>query len=287
MSASPKTVAQVKAKLLRPATTSHFYVTIGKPNGLSDQYLAENGIYFLDQEKINLLCCEASLPGSSIATHDITNDFHGVTERHAYRRLYDDRIDLTFYVDEDNYLPIRFFETWIKYVSGEEIATREESRGKDARYGALNGNYYYRMNYPDEYVLKQGLSITKFERSYTGKNLRYEFVNAFPIAIYSIPVSYDASSLLKCSVSFNYIRYVLMPDTGPPGGSSRDESLTPEQQALVNNLTFKPEAFNSNLDLGLNYENLTTTGGVDYSAVLASGNTIDVKTAYTSGLNFF
>jgi hypothetical protein len=29
-------------------------------------------------------------------THESNNDFHGATERFAYRRLYDDRIDLTF-----------------------------------------------------------------------------------------------------------------------------------------------------------------------------------------------
>ena len=282
---TPQKVAQIKSKLLRPATTSHFYVTIGKPFGLSDQYLRENGIYFFDQDKLNLLCCEASLPGSSIATHDITNDFHGVTEKHAYRRLYDDRIDLTFYVDEDNYLPIRFFETWIKYVAGEEIASREESKGKDARPGTLDPRYYYRMNYPVEYMLEQGLTVTKFERSYTGRNLRYEFVNSFPIAINSMPVSYDASSLLKCTVSFNYIRYVLRPDVGPPGGSSGDDNLTPEQQATANNLTFNPNAFTT--DLGSNYGDFTTTGGVDYSSAFASGNTLDTKTAFSSNTNLF
>jgi hypothetical protein len=282
---TPQKVAQIKSKLLRPATTSHFYVTIDKPFGLSDQYLRENGIYFFDRDKLNLLCCEASLPGSSIATHDITNDFHGVTEKHAYRRLYDDRIDLTFYVDEDNYLPIRFFETWIKYVAGEEIASRADSKGKDARPGTTDSKYYYRMNYPDEYMLKKGLSVTKFERSYTGRNLRYEFVNSFPISINSMPVSYDASSLLKCTVSFNYIRYVLIPDTNPPGGSSGDNNLTPEQQATANNLTFNPDYFNS--DLGLNYGDFTTTGGVNYSSAFASGNTIDTKTAFSSNTNLF
>lgn len=285
MSASPKNLAQIKANLLRPATTSHFYVTVGVPDGLDNQYLAENGISFLDQEKLNLLCSEASLPGSSIATHDITNDFHGVTEKHAYRRLYDDRIDFTFYVDEDNYLPIRFFEVWMKYVAGEEIAQREESKGKDARPGSVDPTYYYRMNYPNYYILKQGLSITKFERSYTGRNLRYEFVNAFPIAINSMPVSYDASSLLKCTVSFNYIRYVLIPDVNPPGGSSGDQNLTPEQQASTNNLAFNPNIFNENL--GLKYGDVTTTGGIDYSSAFASGNTIDTKTAFSSGLNLF
>ena len=58
------------------------------------------------------------LPGSSVATLEINNDRSGVTERHAHRKFFDDRIDFTFYVDVENYLPILFFESWIDYVSG-------------------------------------------------------------------------------------------------------------------------------------------------------------------------
>ena len=35
----------------------------------------------------------------------------------------------------------------------------------------------------------------------------YTFVNAFPRSISSIPVSYEASEILKCSVTFAYDRY--------------------------------------------------------------------------------
>ena len=48
---------------------------------------------------LNLACSEASLPGSSLATLEQTSDRTGVTERHVHRRMFDDRIDLTFYVD--------------------------------------------------------------------------------------------------------------------------------------------------------------------------------------------
>jgi hypothetical protein len=66
------------------------------------------------------------LPGSSLATHENNSDFTGVTEKFAYRRLYDDRIDFTFYVDAENYLPIRFFESWIKFIVGESQAKPEQ-----------------------------------------------------------------------------------------------------------------------------------------------------------------
>ena len=46
----------------------------------------------------------------SLATFEVNNDRTGVTERHVHRRMFDDRIDLTFYVDAGKYLPIKFFE---------------------------------------------------------------------------------------------------------------------------------------------------------------------------------
>ena len=38
--------------------------------------------------------------------------------------------------------------------------------------------------------------------------LDYTFVNAFPLSLTSIPVSYEGAQVLKCNVSFNFIRYV-------------------------------------------------------------------------------
>jgi hypothetical protein len=188
-----------------------------------------------------------------------------VTERHAYRRVYDDRIDLTFYVDAENYLPIRFFETWMKWISSESIAGTESIK---------NDNYYYRFKYRDSYVAKGGLEVTKFERStsaYDSKynykkkatSLTYKFVNAFPISISSMPVSYDSSTLLKCNVSMSYIRYYI---EGMSAGESSSVS-TPIQQAQFNS---------SNLTLpGLEGFGSLSTGGIPQSVVNSSGNTID------------
>jgi hypothetical protein len=122
-----RNIADIKSNLLHPALTSHFEVTIPIPLGLSDgKYLAANGLSGFKgnniQGRLQLMCSEATLPGSNLATFEINDNFHGVTERHAYRRVYDDRIDLTFYVDADNYIPIKYFETWMKYVVGESKA---------------------------------------------------------------------------------------------------------------------------------------------------------------------
>jgi len=221
-------VSKIKANLLHPALTSHFLVEIpfpnyGKSKGGFGQYLSDNGVKY-DGEKLRLLCSEATLPGSSIATHENNTDFTGVTEKFAYRRVYDDRIDLTFYVDAVNYLPIRFFESWIKYIVGESITPGT------GRLPSFYSNYFYRVKYPVYYIAPQGLRITKFERTskseksknHEGNALIYNFVNAFPLSITSMPVSYEASSLLKCTVSFSYIRYYV---------GSKDFPSTPESSS--------------------------------------------------------
>ena len=99
------TVSQLKTKLLRPALTSHFLCEFGIPGGFEgklgitlDDWLKQKqsaglaGIsYNSVNETLQLSCSEASLPGSSLLTNEINNDYTGVTERHAYRRSYDDR----------------------------------------------------------------------------------------------------------------------------------------------------------------------------------------------------
>ena len=266
-----RTVDQIKANLLRPALTSHFEVEIGVPrNGEFTKFLQYNEVNY-NQEQLNLLCSEATLPGSRLATLEINNDFTGVTERHAYRRVYDEGIDLTFYVDAKNYLPIRFFETWIKFIVDESIGKQTDDKNS----GSRDPHYFYRVRYIEDYVAS-GLKVIKFERDYKS-TLEYEFIRSFPTAVTSIPVSYDSSSLLKCTVTMTYIRYVLNQ------GSNKDEetpqqqgnfNLTPQQLADLNNQSFNP---NINLNsLG----NFTTTGGVNYNPSAATGNSISVKDAY-------
>ena len=182
-----RSVSKIKSELLRPATTSVFEVEVPVPN--SNAGLKTN-------DKLNLMCSEASLPGSSLATMEINNDFPGVTERYAHRKIFDDRLDLTFYVDAKEYAPIRFFETWMKSVVNEDISD------------AKSKSYHYELSYPDSYIADQGLKVRKFEKD-RKQLLEYEFFRAYPIQITSMPVSYEASSLLKCTVSMTYLRYLI------------------------------------------------------------------------------
>ena len=207
-----RTVSNIKANLLRPALTSHFEVELGIPDPLRS-WLGQS------QDKLNLMCSEAVLPGSALATIDITNDFQGVTERHAYRRQFDQSIDLTFYVDAEKYIPIKFFEKWIS------LAMNEQSDSEMA-----SEYYSYRAAYPTTYTAT-GLTVRKFERDHKSQ-IEYEFVKSFPLAITSMPVTYDTASLLKCSVQMTYIRYVLLNNkinSGYQGGG-----YNPFQQSQFN-----------------------------------------------------
>jgi hypothetical protein len=266
-----RNIADIKSNLLHPALTSHFEVTIPKPPGLTDNYLTANGLppYTGLQEQLNLMCSEATLPGSNLATFEINDNFHGVTERHAYRRVYDDRIDLTFYVNADNYMPIRYFETWMKYIVDESMNPQTERGNK----GSIHNEYFYRVRYPEGtngYTSSQGLTVTKFERDYK-QNLEYRFIRSFPISINSMPVSYDSSSLLKCTVSMSYIRYVLVQGSASESSAESNFNLTPQQLANINT-----QAFNPNTNLGIAP---LTTGGFPLPPAQASGN--NVNTAFS------
>ena len=139
-------ISEIKSKLLRPTLTSDYEVRIELP--LANAGVPKFGSTEL-QSKLYLQCCSASLPGSSLATYDINNDRHGVTERHAYRRVYDDRIDLTFYVDAEKYLAIRFFETWI---DGIMLQDTDNANPPTAGKGPIDPTYTYRSRYSNNYV---------------------------------------------------------------------------------------------------------------------------------------
>ena len=223
-----RSLAEIKAKLLNPATTSHFSVNIGQPSdGSFNRFVSETGA-FVDQDRLNLLCCEAKLPGSQLATTELTNDFSGVTERHAYRRIYDDRIDITFYTDAEQYLPVRYFEAWMNFITNERTTAGSTGSARDP-------NFFYRMKYPNSY--KGSLEISKFEKNMnerkSTKPITYAFVNCYPLAVASMPISYESSSLLKCTVSMTYSRYYI-----DSGGTGLGGFFNPLAQAALNGQAF-------------------------------------------------
>ena len=199
-------VSKIKANLLNVAQSSLYKLTLSIPQAVSQTL----NLSHIDYENISLMCCEANLPGSSLTTHEVNNDYHGVTEKMAYRRMYDESIALAFYVDRD-YKVIELLEGWMDYITGVDNTKTYE-----------DPYVSHRMAYPNTY--KNNIFLTKFEkdqftRDYSATRgasrrsarttLDYTFVNAFPLSLTAIPVSYEGSQALKVNVSFNFIRYVM------------------------------------------------------------------------------
>jgi len=187
--------------------TNHYQVSFGAlPTSVEAHIYNKFGVYNANNfmsRKGGLLCSDASLPGSNLATGDVKDNFMGVPQEFAHTRLYAD-IDFTFYVDRD-YTNLRVFEGWIDYISS--------GSGADE----LSDNYFRRMRYPETYKANT-MYITKFEKDY-GNRVDYLFVNAFPRLVNAIPVSYGGADILKVSVSFNYDRYIMNPEGSISKGS--------------------------------------------------------------------
>ena len=210
----PYKTSELKTRITNLAQTSVYQIKIQPPLGLT-ALLKEIGRdldYGRAGENIELLCDSAVLPGSSFATHEPTNDYAGVTERMAYRRMYDGTLDLSFMVDR-SYNVIEMLDGWLDFISGVGIT------GSRQTYKSRHVNY--RMTYPEQY--RTEIYLAKFEKdvSYPDdfadliqdvldppKQLHYTFVGAFPSSVTSTPVSYGPSDVLRVNVSFSYMRYV-------------------------------------------------------------------------------
>lgn len=245
----------IKQKLLKPALTSHFECYFLPPPKVIT-WMGNRNLNILDpnnQELLTLSCSEASLPGSRLATLELQDDHHGVTERHAYRRQFDDSATFTFYVDaptnesleKQGYKIIWFFEQWKSFIMGEGSDGGSSRRHKDDPGVRLDDyKWYYRAKFPKDYQTE--IFITKFERDFDlssiGKGgsrqyLEYKFLQAYPISINTMPVSYDGSQVLKCSVSFVYSRYI---------ARRKDMKINPNDEPRQERQTNEPQRNRSN-----------------------------------------
>ena len=181
------------------AQTNHFLVTFSSLTPSVESYLANysrirNVKSFLSRQ-LGILCSDAVLPTSTLATAEVKDNFMGVPQQFAHTRFYTD-IAYSFYIDED-YTLLKMFEGWMEYISS----------GANNRVNQDHRAYYRRMRYPDSYKCNT-MYINKFEKNFK-RTLRYRFVNVFPKAMSAIPVAYAAADILKVSVSFNYDRYII------------------------------------------------------------------------------
>ena len=190
---NPKRISDFKPLFTNVAQTTHYQITFGGFSPYLRRHLRSKdvGSRYIGDE-LGLLCCSASLPGSSLATAEIKGNHMGVTEKHSHQRLFMDLV-LEFYVDND-YRSLKFLEHWIEFIAG-------GSEGNSLRDG-----YHFRMRYPKSYK-SDTTRIKKFERDYD-KAIEYSFVGLFPKFLTPTRVSYDGSQILQASCTFSYDRYV-------------------------------------------------------------------------------
>ena len=193
------TMSNAKGLIGALAQDNHYVVTFSSLTPQVETYLRRyTGISnvkdFLSR-KAGILCSDAVLPTTAYATAEVKDNFMGVPQQFAHTRIYTD-IDFSFYIDED-YTLLKIFEGWMEYISS----------GSDTQVNLNSRSYYRRMRYPDNYKCNT-MFINKFEKNYK-RSLRYQFVNAFPKSMGSVPVSYKSADLLKVTVAFNFDRYIV------------------------------------------------------------------------------
>ena len=192
----PRPISDFLPRFQNVAQTSQFLVKFALPysrnssglrsflrrKGVNDRFVVEDA---------GLLCSDAVLPGSAMASIDTRGDYQGVIERMAHTRNFT-QINLEFYVDNE-YKSMKFLEHWMEYITG---SIRDPA----------DDTYFYQLHYPSEYK-SNDTRIVKFERDYK-QFLEYRFIGLFPLSLNSTRVSYNGSTVLKASATFSFDRYV-------------------------------------------------------------------------------
>ena len=188
----PRQISDIMPKLQNVAQTSQYLVKFQLPVSSLRSYLRRKGVNdrFI-ADNIGLLCSDAVLPGSALASVDTRGDFQGVIERFAHTRNFT-QINLQFYVDND-YKSMKFIEHWMEYITGFNTDSARDG-------------YHFKLNYPESYKSNE-TRIVKFERDYN-RFLEYRFVGLFPLSLSSTRVSYQGSQVLKASATFSFDRYI-------------------------------------------------------------------------------
>ena len=236
----PRGISDILPKLQNVAQTSKFLVKFVLPRGECRSYLRKKGINdrFISDD-VGLLCSDAVLPGSAMATVNTAGDYQGVVERFAHTRNFTE-INFDFYVDTE-YKSLRFLEHWMEFISS--------GSGVDPS----GDSYYFKMRYPDEYK-SNDTRIVKFEKNHF-QFLEYRFVGLFPKAINSTRVSYQNSQVLKATATFSFDRYIcgesssLARSLGIDLNNNATLSATARNNAYRNNTTELNRVLNNGLSL--------------------------------------
>jgi hypothetical protein len=266
------------------SVTSQFKVTLyfsdTGSTGSSDQdlnsYLASCGIFDATSTTSNqalryeFMCNETSLPGSSLSIGEEIGSRQGISETFANRRVFEP-ITMTFYVDAE-YGVIRLFEEWMNFINPlYNESGRSRTGNPNGGVGRLNAWEFYRFRYPDTY--KRDIAVTKFERDhtvsaqlgsvgYTPNSLTYYMINAYPIQLTALPVTYEGSTITKTTVTFNYDRYVILNNNRKVTNEGIFQDInttTSDRQTILSNTPTPTGNISNNATT-----NFGTNSGIDY-----------------------
>ena len=189
----PRGISDIMPKLQNVAQTSQFLVKFVLPRGECRTFLRRKGINdrFI-ADNVGLLCSDAVLPGSAMATLNTAGDYQGLIERFAHTRNFT-QVNFDFYVDNE-YKSLKFLEHWMEFISSGAIADPSSD------------TYHFKMRYPDEYK-SNDTRVVKFERNHS-QFLEYRFIGMFPLSLNSTRVSYQNSQVLKATATFSFDRYI-------------------------------------------------------------------------------
>ena len=268
----PNRISDILPKLQNVAQTSNFLVKFVLPNGGLKSHMRRKGIN--DRfviEDAGLLCYNAVLPGSALASVNTVGDYQGMVERFAHTRNFT-QVNFEFYVDNE-YKSLKFLEHWMEFITG------NNSRDMSA------DTYYFQLNYPDDYK-SNDTRVVKFEKNYS-QFLEYRFVGLFPLNLNSTRVQYGNSQILKATASFSYDRYIC----GESSSLARDlgRAFNDLGAAFGNNNKDGAVTYGDNDRLNDIIKASSSTGGVLNSDVAKlntsmTGNVEQVSTAYGDGL---
>jgi len=179
--------------------SAYFDVSIPSPTSIS---ASDCGSMFnVPTQALTYLCHAAELPGESLAT--VSQKIYGVVEKFPIMATYND-ITLSFYTYGIGTEQIRnTFMTWIATITG---------RGEVIGLGGLQSTTTptlipttYNVAYKDSFMCNP--IITQYS-SDGNPLLECELINAFPIAISQIPLSWSAQNeAISFNVTFAYTEY--------------------------------------------------------------------------------
>ena len=179
------------------------------------------------QQRMNLLCQDIQIPGSTFNSVDVRMPKKGLTQKMAAAKMYNE-LDVTFICDLGS-TPISFFKMWQDMTIGIQPGqvAPEPIYSKDSRYTTLP-HMAYAQRYYDDYTAdvvinkleKYGVSKpvkgiaqnsgNVIERSSSTPREDYHvpfkvrLVNAYPYSFSTVAYSAGPAQAVKCTVAFYY-----------------------------------------------------------------------------------